>query len=70
MEENHIDLYLLQETHTRGMCNTSDEVRINNHLVFLHGCKDINDNPNRGGVGIILGPRAIKAWKKVGALPS
>lgn len=68
MENNNIDVYLLQETCTTGPCSTTEELRIHNHIIFLHGSQP-DTTPTRGGVGIILGPRAIKSWKKAGALP-
>ena len=55
--QHKTDINLFQETKIAG-----DEMfEIHGFTFFLHGHKD---NERRAGVGIMLGPRAIAAWKR------
>ena len=66
MQERNIDIFLLQETHTIHKNNNND-YNIHGYRIFLHGSTE-NDHHLKGGVGIILSPQAIIAWKNAGAL--
>jgi hypothetical protein len=57
MKEHNVDVACLQETWT-----SEDEVLlIHGHQFILHGGPS-----NRGGVGLVLSPKAIKAWERAG----
>eukprot|EP00978_Attheya_sp_CCMP212_P019003 scaffold52694_cov58-Attheya_sp.AAC.2 len=68
MEKDNIDAYLIQETWI-----PEDWTKIiNGYYVFNHGTEENEDPPTarrghaRGGVAIILSPRATAAWKAAG----
>jgi hypothetical protein len=44
--------------------NNDTTTKLNNTLFFSHG--DNADNREKGGVGIILSPKAVNAWKRAG----
>jgi exonuclease III len=66
MKEKTIDVYCLQETWLEGEQEQFSELTLNNYLVFMHGNKDKTCARGKGGVAIILSPRAAKAWKNAG----
>lgn len=70
MENNHIDIYLAQETWLEDEGEQLKIIEINQTIIFFHGNDNITSSRGRGGVAIFLGPRAKKAWQEAGsALP-
>ena len=63
MTENNIDIYLLQETWLL------DDwiITIKGVTVIHHGPKEPASNRGSGGVAIMLGPRAQRAWRAAGS---
>ena len=61
MKEQKIDTICLQETHGKK----DWELKLRGSLIFHHGPPE-QPGVGSGGVAIILGTRAIAAWKKVG----
>ena len=68
MLDRNIDIFLLQETHTIHQNNNND-FSIQGYRIFLHGSSEDNHHL-KGGVGIILSPQAIIAWKKAAIPPT
>lgn len=64
----NIDIYLLQKTDTKGPYLPSEEFQTHRYTIFLHGSREAT-NPQQGGVGIIIGPRALKTCRKAGSVP-
>ena len=59
MKRQEIDVALLQETK-----RPPRDIEIQGYRVFLHGK---NDKENRSGVGIMLSPKAKRAWERAGS---
>lgn len=63
MLEHNIDIYLLQETWLTGDWITN----IANVTTIHHGPDEPASNRGSGGIAIMLGPRAQRAWKAAGS---
>ena len=67
MRRSNIDIYLVQETWLEGKGEIFKQLQIYDYTVFLHGNEDITCSRGRGGVGIFLSKRAMKAWTNTGS---
>jgi hypothetical protein len=68
MRRSNIDIYLVQETWLEGKGEIFKQMQIYDCAVFLHGNEDVTcSRAGRGGVGIFLSKRAMKAWTNAGS---
>ena len=67
MRRSNIDIYLVQETWLEGKGEIFKQLQIYDYTVFLHGNEDVTCSRGRGGVGIFLSKRAMKAWTNAGS---
>jgi hypothetical protein len=67
MRRGNIDIYLVQDTGLEGKGEVFKQLQIYDHTVFLHGNEDVTCSRGRGGVGIFLSKRAMRAWTNAGS---
>ena len=57
-----VDIHCLQETHRPG----NDNLILEGYQIFHHGPDTVIRGDRYGGVAIILSPRAVQGWKRLG----
>jgi hypothetical protein len=67
MWRSNIDIHLVQETWLEGKGKIFKQLQTHDHTLFLHGNEDVTCSGQRGGVGIFLSKRVMKAWTHAGS---